>query len=419
MSKEQLHADVAIVGGGTIGLCTAYYLHKAGVQPIVIERRSPGAGSSLRNAGYVSPSHFVPLAAPGIVARGLRWMLNPSSPFYIKPRPDPDLIRWGLLFWRSATKAHVQKSMRLLLDLCLRSLHLYEELAEKERLQFDLQRKGIVNLFRTEGGKSSAAEEAELSGSLGFPCRLLDGEGLRKLQPGVEFKATGGLYFPGDAHIDPEKFLTAMTDHLTRQGVRILTEEEVIGIHSSTPANVVTLKHEVTADTIVIAGGAWSAGIARMLGLRLLVQAGKGYSMTIPSPAHCPTIPMILTESRVALTPLAGTFRLGGTMEIAGVDLSVTTRRVHAIIDAVPLYLGNVDVTPARKEQPWAGLRPVSPDGLPFLGRLSRLPNVVVATGHAMVGVTLAPVTGMLVAELATSGKTSVPIQAMDPERFH
>jgi D-amino-acid dehydrogenase len=419
MTRERLNADVAVVGGGTIGLCTAYYLHRAGVRPIVIERKRPGAGSSLRNAGYVSPSHFVPLAAPGIVARGLRWMLNPSSPFYIKPRIDPDLIRWGLLFWRSATRSHVQNSMRLLFDLCIRSLRLYEQMAERDGLQFDLERKGIVNLFRSDRGKTAAAEEAELSSHVGFPATLLDRDGLQRLQPGIDFRATGGLYFPEDSHIDPEKFLAAITERLLGEGVRILTDEEVTGISTGSPARVTTRQKEIQADTVVIAGGAWSAGLARMLGMRLLVQAGKGYSLTIPRPPHCPTIPMILTESRVALTPFADTFRLGGTMELAGLDLSVTPRRVRAIIDSIPLYLANVDVNAARHEQPWAGLRPVSPDGLPYLGRLKRHPNVIAATGHAMIGVTLAPVTGHLVTELVTAASTSLPIGALDPDRFH
>lgn len=419
MAREQLRADVVIVGGGTIGLCTAYYLHRAGIRPIVVERKRPGAGSSLRNAGYVSPSHFIPLASPGIVARGLRWMLSSTSPFYIKPRAEADLIRWGLLFWRSATRKHVRNSMRLLFDLCMRSLRLYEELAARHGLTFDLEERGIVNLFRSERGKAAAEEEAALSREIGCRADLLDRGGLQTLQPDVEFRATGGLYFPGDSHIDPEKFMTAMTERLTAEGVQILTDEEVTGISSSSPAAVMTRDKEISADTIVIAGGAWSTGIARMLGLRLLVQAGKGYSVTIPRPLHCPTVPMILTESRVALTPFAQVFRLGGTMELAGVDTSITARRVQAIIDAVPLYLGNVDVSPARTETPWAGLRPVTPDGLPFLGRLKKHPGIIVATGHAMIGVTLAPVTGTLVTELLTTGSTSVPIDALDPGRFH
>jgi D-amino-acid dehydrogenase len=323
-----------------------------------------------------------------------------------------------MLFWRSATQAHVRNSMSLLFDLCIRSLRLYEELAHQGGLQFDLQRRGIVNLFRSERGKAAAAEEGELSHRIGFPAELLDADGLRKLQPGIEFTATGGLYFPGDAHLDPEKFLQAMTTYLTGHGVRILTDEEVTGMVPGPSPKVLTGRHEVLADSIVIAGGAWSPGLAKMLGLRLLVQAGKGYSLTIPRPPHCPTIPMILTESRVALTPFAEAFRLGGTMELAGVDLSITARRVQAIIDAVPLYLANVDVGPARTEQPWAGLRPVSPDGLPFIGRLRRHPGVVVATGHAMIGVTLAPVTGSLVTEILTTGTTSVPIGPLDPGRF-
>lgn len=420
MKTEQLRTDIAVIGGGMIGLCTAYYLEQAGMRPIIIERKQPGAGCSLRNAGYVSPSHFVPLASPGIVARGLRWMLNPSSPFYIKPRLDPDLLRWGLLFWRSSTRQHVRDSMHLLLDLCLRSLSLFEEMAADTSLAFDLQRRGIVDLFHTDKGRAAAAEEAELSHQVGLTAELLDANGLRRLQPEVDFRASGGLYFPGDAHIDPEKFVGSMTAYLRRRGVQILTEEEVSELRFPSPneVQITTPIHEIIARGAVLAGGAWSPLLAQRLGVRLLVQAGKGYSITIPRPAHCPTIPMILTESRVALTPFSDSFRLGGTMEIAGLDLSVTTRRVRAIIDAVPLYLTNVDVLPALQQQPWAGLRPVTPDGLPFLGRLRNRTNVVVATGHAMIGVTLSAVTGKLVAEMFTEGKTSMSIEALAPERF-
>jgi D-amino-acid dehydrogenase len=416
----QYKKDVVIIGAGAIGLCTAYYLVEAGITPVIIERAEPGAGSSRRNAGYVSPSHFVPLSSPGIVAKGLRWMLNPSSPFYIKPRWDMDLIRWGLLFWRSATERHVHDSMRLLRDLSEASLALFDEIEKSGRVRMDLQRRGILNLYRTVKGTAAGAEEAELAHEIGVKVEVCAPQRVQELQPGVSFDVAGGVYWPGDSHIDPEKFIGSMAEYLKSRGVEFKLGEEVRSLRGegNRVAEVLLDHDSYAADQVVLAGGSWSPVIARTLGVRLPLQAGKGYSVTIPQPANGPTIPMILSEARVAITPLNGSLRFGGTMELAGLDTSVTTRRVRAILDAVPGYLPKVDVSPAFAQTPWAGLRPVTPDGLPYVGRFRSFTNLIAATGHAMVGITLATATGKIVAEIIGSKPPFLQIDALSPERF-
>jgi D-amino-acid dehydrogenase len=413
-------SDVLILGAGAVGLSTAHALLQRGIRSTILERLEPGAGSSLRNAGYVCPSHFVPLAAPGMIAQGVRWMLNPASPFYVRLRPDWDLIRWGILFWRSSTGAHVHRSMGLLRDLCTRGLSLYEQLAADPSLDFDLQKRGLLILFRTAKGEAGCAEEVHLAHSIGVEAELLNRTGLEQREPGIAFAALGGAFYPGDAHLDPEKFLRSLTAHLESRGVDIARGAGVVRmtVTSGGEMTVVTTRGTYAARNVILAGGAWSPGIVKSLGIRLPMQPGKGYSMTIPRPAKTPLTPMILAEERVALTPFRTSFRLGGTMEVGGFTLDVTRRRAQAIIDAVPRYLPECDVREANPAEAWAGLRPVSPDGLPYIGRFRRFPNLIAATGHAMLGLTLAPVTGSLVADLITGVRPPVELAALSPDRF-
>jgi D-amino-acid dehydrogenase len=424
MDQEEVIVDtrsnVIIVGGGAIGLCSAYYLLQAGIKATVIDKGEMGHGSSLHNAGYISPSHFVPLAAPGIIAQGLKWMLDPVSPFYVKPRFDPAFMSWAWKFRKSCTHANVKRSAPLLRDLSNASSALFEEMSRLPGMDFEFTKNGLLILFRTEKGRETMMEESELAHKLGVGSLFLERQDVQKLVPETEVRAAGALYFPHDRHVTPAKFVASLTRHLEEKGVTLLPQTTVTAFATSgkSVTAVRTKENEIAADYVVIAGGAWSPGIVSRLGLSLPVQAGKGYSVTIPRPDKKPLIPMILSEARVALTPMGDTFRAAGTMEIAGIDLSINQRRVHAILAAIPEYIGGFVPDDFLNGQVWAGLRPVSPDGVPFIGPFRKYPNVIAATGHAMLGITLAHVTGKIVSDCIHGADTGYPMKQLSPDRF-
>jgi D-amino-acid dehydrogenase len=411
---------VVIIGGGVVGLCAAYYLWKRGAEVTLLEKHDIGYGSSSDNAGLVTPSHFVPLASPGVISQGLKWLLDPVSPFYIKPRLDFDLLSWLWKFRAAANERQMRRAMPLLRDLSVASLTLYEEITGVERLEYGFERRGLVMLFNSDAGRRANVHEAELAREIGVDARLLTRRELEHLEPGATFAATGGVYFPGDAHLSPATFMSAMSSFLRSRGVQLQTETDVLGLESNNThiENLRTTHGALQADEYVLAAGSWSPGLLRNIGIRLPLQPGKGYSVTIPNPNLKLKIPSILTEARVAVTPMGNRLRLAGTMELAGLDQSVNMRRVEAIINAVPRYYGGFDPSTVDRSHPWKGLRPCSPDGLPYIGRFRAYSNLTAATGHAMVGMSLGPITGKLVAELIYGQPTSIDISSLSPDRY-
>jgi D-amino-acid dehydrogenase len=413
---------VLIIGGGVIGLASAYYCAQRGHRVTVIERHGEHDGScSSGNAGMIVPSHFVPLAAPGMVALGLKWMWNPESPFYIRPRLDRELISWGLNFWRAATPEHVRRSAPLLRDLSLASRACFEELAALPDSDFGLVKKGLVMICKTQQALDDEGRYAARANALGVPAEVLDGRALAQLDPNVTMDAAGGVYFPKDCHLLPDRFLATLKQHAAKAGVKFEWNTEVTGFaqQNSRLTRIRTNKGEFAGDELVLAGGAWSPVIARELRLNIPIQAGKGYSLTLANPRQLPQICAIFTEARMAVTPMAGKLRFGGTMEIAGLNDNINRRRVRGIIGNVPKYYPAFSPQDFDGVTPWCGLRPCSPDGLPYLGRTKKLANLTVAAGHAMMGLSLAPITGRLVAEMLSDDKPSFDLHRLDPDRYH
>ena len=408
-----------IVGGGVIGLCSAYYALKRGFAVTVVERAGIGGDNcSLGNAGMIVPSHFIPLASPGMVAKGVRFLLDPQSPFFVHPRLDAGLMRWGWRFYRSATARHVAASRELLRDLHLESRRLFEELTADE--DFGLVQRGLLTLCRTSKGLDDESETAAAARSIGVQAEVLDAKGTAALEPDLTMDVVGSVYFPEDCHLDPARFMESMRR-------RVLALGGVIE-HGVNIDTIEATRGEVTAVSgggrrfegtrFVIAGGSWSAELLASVGLRLLLQAGKGYSLTLPSPPELPRLCAILSEASVAVTPMGGRLRFAGTMEVAGLDRSINSARVQGIVKSVSAYLPSFSPSEFASVAPWAGLRPVSADGVPYLGKVSGLANLVVATGHAMMGVSLGPVSGRLVADLLAGDAPFRAIDAMSPERF-
>jgi D-amino-acid dehydrogenase len=413
--------SVCIVGGGVIGLCTAWYALEKGHRVTILERGAPDHDAcSLGNAGMIVPSHIVPLAAPGMVALGLRMLRNPKSPFYIRPRFDRDLLSWGLKFMRAANADHVSRSAPLLRDLNLASRRCYEELAARSDNRFGLAKNGLLMLCKTASVMHEESETAAMARKLGIPAEVLTSEQTAQLDPNITMDIAGAVYFPKDCHLSPQKFITGLTCDLEQRGVEFRWSAEVTGWRrgKSRIEAVQTSRGDVMADEYVITGGAWSPSIARGLDVRIPIQAGKGYSITLPKPRQLPKICSILTEARVAVTPMGETLRFAGTMEITGLDESINPIRVQGIIDSIPVYYPQFRQDDFRGLPVWSGLRPCSPDGLPYIGRFGRYANLSAATGHAMMGLSLGPITGKLMAEILSDETPEIDIKAISPDRY-
>jgi D-amino-acid dehydrogenase len=409
-------ADVIVIGGGIIGVCVAYFLAERGINAILLERNEICSGSSYGNAGLVVPSHSVPLSTPGVVEKGLKWLLNPESPLYIRFRLDFELMSWLWRFWRFCTEEHVRRSLPILVAMQQESLRLFEQFAAGG-LKFSFWRKGTMTVFNTQKAFDEGVREADLLKGHGIKFQVLFGEKVREKEPLLKESVVGGIYFPDDAHLDPAQFVFALAKEVEQKGVKVLTQTEVIELRArgNTVESVVTTKGQFKADTIVLAAGAWSSNLVLNLGIKIPIQPAKGYSTTFYEPNLCPSIPLMLSEVRVAVTPLNGRLRFGGTLELAGLDLSINQRRVEAIRRGATQYLPQIE---AKREEVWRGLRPCTPDGLPIIGRSRNFSNLVIASGHGTLGVSTSPITGKLVAQLVCGEPLDFDIQPLSPDRF-
>jgi D-amino-acid dehydrogenase len=410
---------IAVVGAGIVGLSCAYYLRREGHDVVVFDRdQQQRDGTSFGNAGMIVPSHFVPLAAPGVIEQGLRWMRDPTSPFYVRARPSSALLRWGYEFWRASRRSQVDRAAPLLLALNQASHGEYRELDEALG-GFGLESSGLLMLCATEHGLAEEAVVAVQARSLGLEARVLARDEVTALEPDVAIDAVGAVHYTGDGHLDPGAFMAALERWLVEHGAEFRWGAEVgsIATAAGKATGVITSEGEVRADAVVLAAGSWSATLARTAGLRLLIEPGKGYSLTVPTADQRLRTPAILSEARVAVSPLGERLRVGGTMELSGFGPSDSASRVKGIVDSAVRYLPGLDRDELLAAPRWQGHRPCTPDGLPYLGSDTAHPNLIIATGHAMMGVSLAPITGKLVADIVAGRSSELDITALDPRR--
>jgi D-amino-acid dehydrogenase len=412
---------VLIIGAGVVGSFTAHYLLQRGFRVTIVDRSAPAdEGCSFGNAGYVCPSHIIPLAAPGMVGTAMRMMLNPASPFYVKPRIDLDLFSWSWKFFRSANPSHVERSAPLLRDLNVASRACYEEFSALPGNDIEMKHDGLLMLCKTARAMEHEVKLSDRANAIGVEARVLDAKQTADLEPAIPMDIRGSVYFPGDCHITPGKLMTCLRARVEEAGAIIRWNTELTGFGTN-GRGITSARYsggDIPADEFVLCAGSWSPVVARELGLKLPVQAGKGYSLTLPNPRKLPRIPSILTEARVAVTPMGQRLRFGGTMEIAGINSNISARRVQQIILAVPAYFPEFTPDDFAGVAPWCGLRPCSPDGLPYVGRTSAFKNLTIATGHAMMGISLAGITGKLVGQILGGERPEIDLAMLRPDRF-
>ncbi|MGH8849518.1 MAG: NAD(P)/FAD-dependent oxidoreductase [Casimicrobiaceae bacterium] len=412
---------VLIVGAGIVGLSVAYYCARSGHRVSLIERDPPERdGCSFANAGMIVPSHFIPLASPGMVRLGLRSLWNAENPVYVKPRWSADLVDWSWKFSRAATRAHADASAPRLRDLHLASRDCYQQWAALWGEDFGLAERGLLVLCNTELGLEEEAEIAEQARALDMPARMLTAAATSALEPNVRMTIAGSVYYPLDCHLIPDRLMAALSRQAEHAGVRAHYRTNITGwqLHDNRVTAVQTSNGTFTADEFVLCAGIWSSDVARDLGLRLPMQAGKGYSLTVETAAPFPGACAILSEARVAMTPMGNAVRFGGTMELAGLDEGLNPARVRGIVKSVARYYPDFTSTRFAGARVRSGLRPCAPDGMPYVGRFARFANLSAATGHAMMGVSLGPITGKLIAELVSGQRPSCSMDGLSPDRY-
>ncbi len=410
---------VVVIGGGVVGACCAYYLAKAGRPVLIVDRGQFGAGCSHANCGYVCPSHILPLAVPGAMWSTLKTLFRRNSPLKVRPGVVLSNLGWFLGFARRCNEPDMMKAGRGIQALLQSSRQLFDELISKEAIECEWETKGLLFVFRIEKQFDHYAHTDELLRKhFGMPARRFDSSELAVLEPALKSGMAGGYLYESDGHLKPDRLMTELKRVLLSLGVAIQEKCEVLGITKSKigVTAVRTATGDIHGDEFVVATGAWTPLLNQELGCRVPIQPGKGYSVTMPRPALCPTYPLIFEEHRVAVTPFRSGYRLGSTMEFAGYDDSLNRSRIGLLTDTAKLYLRDPLAEPVLEE--WWGWRPMTFDGLPIIDRAPVGGNVLIAAGHNMLGLSMATATGKLVAEMLTGASPNVDPSPYSLKRF-
>ena len=417
---ESPKGAVTIIGSGVIGLNCAYYLQKEGYGVTIIERGDITSGCSFGNMGYFSPSHFIPLASPGIIAEGFRYMLKSSSPFYIKPRLSRSLIEWAYRFLKSSNANTVFKSAAHLNNILQLSRHLLNDIRDDIGDTFLMEEKGCLMMCREQKTLDHEFHLADEAEKFGLKVDRLNKQQVQALEPDVELNVTGAVLFKDDCHINPGRFMFVLKNYLEEKGVKFQLNTTVTGFEKkgNKVSSVITDKGKFDCDELVVATGSWLPAVAKMMGIKLLLQPGKGYSYTYNKVEKNIRYPAILIEGRCAMTPWGQQLRIGGTMELSGINEKILPKRMKGIYDSVKNFYPDLQIDLPPTDKIWYGLRPVTPDGMPYIGRPNSIDNVVIAGGHAMVGVSLAPGTGKLVSEIIQRKTPTIDLSAFRLQRF-
>ena len=410
---------VIVTGGGVIGAACAYYLSKGGYQVAVVECGDFGKGCSHGNCGLITPSHALPLPQPGVLVKTIKALLNKDSPLRIKPHIDPRLWNW---LFRSALRCNIadmMESARARVALLKSSMALYQELLITEPLDCQWESRGLIYVYQTQAEMAKFAKTDQmLREALDLAATRYDGDALVQLEPALKPGLAGGWHYQQDAHLRPDKLMSSWRHVLRSMDVAIQENTRVRAfVRNGTRARAaITDDGELPADAFVVATGALTPMLRKHLGCKIPIQPGKGYSMTMPRPERCPRIPLLFPEHKVAVTPMQSGYRLGSTMEFAGYDATLDPRRLNLLKAGACPYLHEPFCEPV--EEQWCGWRPMTYDGKPIIDRSPIMDNVYIAAGHNMLGVSMAPATGKLIAELLSGAEPHIDLGPYSVKRF-
>lgn len=411
--------DILIIGGGPIGLSCAYYLLKTGRNVTILDANEIGKGSGSGNAGHIVPSHIIPLAAPGVVTSALKWMLGRnSSPFGLKIRFDLKYISWLIQFAAACNEANVNRALEPMKNLGFLSADNFAEMIAEEKFDCHYQTTGFLNLYKNQAAFEEGEHEAEYMHKYGIPVRVYEKKQIADAEPAVRDDVLGGVHFTGDAHLNPAIFLQLLGDRVRAMGAEVFENTPVTGFESAGgKVRVVrTSVGEFEAQHVILAAGAWSPIVARDLRINIPVQPARGYSLTASEIQNMPRQALILGDRRVAVSPFGNQIRVTGRLEVGEFSTTPKPRWIQRLEEFAREYI-RLDEKLDIKET-WAGLRPVTPDGMPIIGRSPHHSNLTVATGHAMLGLSLGPGTGQVVANLVNGKEAMFDLKPFGMERF-
>jgi len=411
--------DILILGGGVIGLSCAHYLLKAGRSVAILDQSKTGRGASHGNCGTITPSHAPPLAMPGVLWPALKNLLHSDAPFYIKPQINLELFQWLIRFWLRCRWKDFYKISKIKAKLLCESRDLLAELISANKIECQFEKKGTLYVFRDPKYFEQSQWLPDILKKCGIAIATLDGAAARVMEPTLNDSVVAGYFNPGDVHLRPDRYMVELAKLVSSQGGKIYENTKVADFHFCNDRidKVITQQGEFSGREILLALGAWSPQFNKKLGLSLPIQPGKGYSITFERPQQCPTIPLVLKERSVCVTNWSSGFRLGSTMEFAGYDDSLNRCRLDALTRAASEYL-KLPIEDFHKTEEWYGWRPMTYDDLPVIGRASHLSNLILATGHGMLGMSLSAITGLLISELLNNQPNSVDISPFSPSRF-
>jgi D-amino-acid dehydrogenase len=404
--------EIVVVGAGAIGASAAYALARAGHEVVVLDRGSIGMGASAGTACMVTASHAERMATRAMLLEGIRFLPDPAGPFSLRPRPR--LLPWLARFTAASLTGDAHGGTELMRRLAIESVELHRAWART--LETGLVEAGTLNVYLSEAGLAQRAAHVAEHRAAGLDVDLLDAAQLRERQPAI-LGAQGAAFYPGDAHVDSLRYTQAVAEGATRAGARVLEGVETLGVtRSAAGLRIETTDGAISARQLVLAAGVWSPRLARELDLRLPIAGAKGYHVEFEGLEAAVDQPVYLYETRVVATPLAGRLRLAGTLELGSDPDALGRRRVDAVVEAGARHVAGV--RGATISHVWRGLRPMTSDAMPIVGRAPADDRVIVATGHGSLGITLAPSTAELVATLAAGREPAAGLEPLSPGRF-
>ena len=420
MNQSSNNTDVVIVGAGIIGIACAHYLSESGAKVTVIDQNTVGSQCSFGNCGYICPSHVLPLATPGAISKALKSMFEPSSAFRVKPQFDMSLIKWFWQFSKLCKTDVMLETGHHLNNLLVSSKREYTEVIEQLDFDCEWKKNGLLYVAETQNGLDDLRAKSELLAErYGVSSHLISGEELLSFDPALRTGLAGAYHFEDDASINPNKLNQQWYQYLKEKGVEFVEDCSLTGVNKlgNQVSSIETSKGVFKADNYVIAAGAWSAKLASELDCKIPIQPGKGYSLTTNNPDICPEHPMLFPEHGVGVSPFKDGYRIGSIMEFAGFNTSIPSKRIEQLKASAQRYL--VGQSNEEWKYTWQGWRPMTWDSLPIIGRIPKLHNTFLSTGHNMLGMSLGAVTGKLISEMIQGVSTHIDTQAFSPERFN